>query len=779
MARVETWFAQDLNQAVKVRYIEGNVFSQDNNGNVVGVEVFNNGAAATLAGTVSGTVIRADGATVALTGSRTSNKCSVVLPQAAYAVPGVISIVIKLTNGDDVTTLCAVVGNVYQSSTDSAVDPGTIIPDIASLIASIDAAVDSIPLDYSALSDGFRDSMETAFGLSDPGTFSLGTIVKSTGNIATSTVYSVSDYIPVTGETILYTTSPATNSTVLTDRAWIAFYANNTSYTSIISYEAFEQGDPATLIWNTSKAPDSAKYMRICIAATLTDQFKCIQISPVATQADLDVLENVAYKQKFVLADNSNLDDLLDNKVYFVQSGASHIPTGYPSEFGNSAGMIMTSRMLNSDQRFGNQIAIKIPDGRMMFRSKSTTWRAWTDISAANATIVKQNITSFGGSGDAYASLADLPENTFFRTYNAPDRPDGQGATAGFWVMTLKAEDTNYWVQVGFGASTGISAMRHRASASGDYSSWIFISGQKKQLRVLCIGNSYTQDNMSYVPFIMKRIAPDINLTLGMSYYSGARIDQYIDFFDNDTRVLMYSKMTSADSSWTTWGTNTTTPGPNQKTIKEILSDEPWDIITIQQGSAYMASWQSFSNLNGWIDRIVTYERSLGLRHIRIGWLMPQMRKPQEFVSPDTYTYANMIDCVEKVIQTSPCSFVIPCGTAIENARHTSLDDLGAYSSDAPDGEGHLCYDTNGHLQEGIPCLVGAYAATLKLLELAGQPYIGILAENTYPNDTWLSGKNIPIAHGSAVGMSTSNCYLAQKCAVAANKFPYEVTEVE
>lgn len=151
MARIETWFDQDLKKPVKVRYIDGNVFSQDNNGNVIGVNVYDNGEAAALAGTVAASIIRADGVTVAATGTLSGNKVSVVLPQTAYAVPGVLSIVLKITSGSDVTTLCAVIGNVYMSSTDSIVDPGTIIPSIDTLIAEINAAVASIPADYSSL----------------------------------------------------------------------------------------------------------------------------------------------------------------------------------------------------------------------------------------------------------------------------------------------------------------------------------------------------------------------------------------------------------------------------------------------------------------------------------------------------------------------------------------------------------------------------------------------------------------------------------------------------
>lgn len=148
---IESWFNQDVKQAVKVQYLDGNVFSQDNKGNRIGVYLFEGENPVDVSGTISANVIRADGATVAVTGAASGNAAYVDLPSAAYAVPGVISVIIKATSGSDITTLCAVVANVYQSSTDSAVDPGTIIPSIQDLIDDIEAAVASIPADYSDL----------------------------------------------------------------------------------------------------------------------------------------------------------------------------------------------------------------------------------------------------------------------------------------------------------------------------------------------------------------------------------------------------------------------------------------------------------------------------------------------------------------------------------------------------------------------------------------------------------------------------------------------------
>lgn len=153
MAVIETWLKQDLKKPVKVHSFSGNLFSQDNMGNLIGVELFDEGQAASVTGNVSANVLRADGATVAVTGSLSENKASVTLPQAAYAVPGMIAIVVKLSANGSVTTIGAIQAVVFRSSSDTAVDPGTIMPDIQSLIDEMEDVRDSIPPDYSTLSN--------------------------------------------------------------------------------------------------------------------------------------------------------------------------------------------------------------------------------------------------------------------------------------------------------------------------------------------------------------------------------------------------------------------------------------------------------------------------------------------------------------------------------------------------------------------------------------------------------------------------------------------------
>ena len=150
MATIVTNLTCELTGAVQVKVLQGNLFSADNGGNTINVYVTNNGEPAALGGTISANVIRGDGTTVAVSGAIDGNRAYIILPQACYAIPGVIQIIIKNTESSTVTTIAAVVANVYESTTDTVVDPGTIIPSVAALVEAIEDAVAEIPAGYNA-----------------------------------------------------------------------------------------------------------------------------------------------------------------------------------------------------------------------------------------------------------------------------------------------------------------------------------------------------------------------------------------------------------------------------------------------------------------------------------------------------------------------------------------------------------------------------------------------------------------------------------------------------
>lgn len=117
-----------------------------------GVRVFRNRVPVQLSGGCIGLFVRADGQTVTISeGVVFDNVAYVELPASCYAVEGVFSLAIKVTEPNDTVTLRIVDGVVSRTRTDVIVDPGTILPSIEDLIDAINAAIASIPPDYSGL----------------------------------------------------------------------------------------------------------------------------------------------------------------------------------------------------------------------------------------------------------------------------------------------------------------------------------------------------------------------------------------------------------------------------------------------------------------------------------------------------------------------------------------------------------------------------------------------------------------------------------------------------
>lgn len=119
--------------------------------NRFGIRAFRNGVAETLGGTCTGYFIRPDGGTIAIAGTVSENTAYVVLPQACYAYEGQFALAIKVASGSVTGTMRIVDGVVSNTTTDTVVDPGTIIPSIETLLAAIEAAVASIPAGYEAM----------------------------------------------------------------------------------------------------------------------------------------------------------------------------------------------------------------------------------------------------------------------------------------------------------------------------------------------------------------------------------------------------------------------------------------------------------------------------------------------------------------------------------------------------------------------------------------------------------------------------------------------------
>ena len=470
------------------------------------------------------------------------------------------------------------------------------------------------------------------------------------------------------------------------------------------------------------------------------------------------------YRNYYILPDGSDLNDISGNRVVFVTAGASHLPAHYPDDFGTNGACIIVNNMLGNGT-YRNQIAIRQLDGYVMYRRLSGTqgWSEWTDISSTRAVKVPDKGIDFEREEVEQIRIADLEPPSFVRVCNAPDAPEWlEGSTAGLWVLTMEekinqSSSITSRTQLAFAPSKGNIASRYRNSSDNEYSEWQSVTATgEKEIKILCIGNSATADTLSYMPFILEEIAPEIKLTLVMAFYPSATIDMHISAFDNDTTVYYKCIHTPSETAWThPWGRGA------DSTLKEILRSENWDFITFQQSTLNQPNWSTYGNLNTLIDKVVGYVNNRHKHPVKLGWLMVQVR-PE-----DVARFPAAAKNAQRVLQTTPIDFVIPLGTALQNARNTSLQSLG--------DSGNLQCSDGAHLQEGIPCIIGGYTGAIKILEMCGLGYKSVFGSSIVPTDQWLSDKNMPHANGSSVGATTSNCYLAQKCAIEAIKNPYRL----
>jgi hypothetical protein len=172
----ETILQSDLQKMVNVKQLTGNLFSADNGGNKITVEILDGGAPATVSGSVYGYAIREDGKTVVIEGTLSGNKASIVLPASAYAVIGKLNIVIKVGTA----TVGACQAYVYRTTTDAIVDPGSVVPDISELLAQIGACEEA------------TTAANTAATAANTAAANVGGNLAA--NYSTSAAYAVGDY---------------------------------------------------------------------------------------------------------------------------------------------------------------------------------------------------------------------------------------------------------------------------------------------------------------------------------------------------------------------------------------------------------------------------------------------------------------------------------------------------------------------------------------------------------------------------------------------------------
>ena len=186
-------------------------------------------------------------------------------------------------------------------------------------------------------------------------------------------------------------------------------------------------------------------------------------------------------------------------------------------------------------------------------------------------------------------------------------------------------------------------------------------------IKILAIGNSFSTDCMEYL-WRMLKSAGVSSIVLGNLYYGGCTMAQHLSFATSDSASYTYYKNTKG-----VWISTA-----NYK-MSDALGDEEWDIITLQESSktcgvesAYKASYAKL------VDYVSARKGNAKLVW-NMTWAYQQDSTHSSFPnygSSQTKMYSMLVDCAQKYpVKDSNISYIIPVGTAVQNARTSYLGD--------------------------------------------------------------------------------------------------------
>ena len=185
-------------------------------------------------------------------------------------------------------------------------------------------------------------------------------------------------------------------------------------------------------------------------------------------------------------------------------------------------------------------------------------------------------------------------------------------------------------------------------------------------MKILTIGNSFSDDTMQYVYDIAKSAGVK-NIKLGNLYYGGCSLDQHANYTKNETGAYIYR--TNISGTW--YNTD------NYK-LKDALLDEDWDFISFQQASDSSGIPSTYSNL----DYMINYVKERAPKSTLIWnmtWAYQQDSTHDSFPdygSDQLTMYQDILSTVKSVVKTKKSiSIIVPNGTAIQNARTSYVGD--------------------------------------------------------------------------------------------------------
>lgn len=262
------------------------------------------------------------------------------------------------------------------------------------------------------------------------------------------------------------------------------------------------------------------------------------------------------------------------------------------------------------------------------------------------------------------------------------------------------------------------------------FGSW----AQQDTLKILAIGNSFSEDAIEQHLSPLIR-AEGMNVIICNMYIGGCSIERHVENLRGNKPEYRYRKIDVDGKITEAWG----------YALEKVLAEEEWDYVSLQQVSHHSGQPESYALLPELVEFVKERVPEDAVLMFHQTWAYAPGSNHGGFVNygrDQKKMYEAIVKTVNQEVPKVGIKLIIPCGTAIQNARTSAL------GNDLTRDGFHLSFTH------------GRYIAACTWLEsVLGVNPIG----NSYCPE----------------GMTPEECRLAQKAAHKAVKKPSKVSVIK
>ena len=189
----------------------------------------------------------------------------------------------------------------------------------------------------------------------------------------------------------------------------------------------------------------------------------------------------------------------------------------------------------------------------------------------------------------------------------------------------------------------------------------------KTSIKILAIGNSFSVDSMEYLYGILKDLGYT-EIVLANLYVGGCSLQQHADYIAKSEKLSPYTYYKNTSGTWTT---------RNNTKITDVIDDYDWDYVSLQQVSGNSGLPDTFEPYLTQVIEFVHEHCPNSKLFWNMTWAYPEGSDYSSFKNYN-YDQERMYNAIiettqSKIVPREDFSFVIPTGTAVQNARTSFL----------------------------------------------------------------------------------------------------------